>query len=34
MASLKPGQVVDVTFVGADGTAQSSSTTLVATPNA
>ena len=34
MASLKPGQVVDVTFVSADGTAQSSSTTLVATPNA
>src|SRR3954470_4022458 len=34
MASLAPGQVVDVTFVGPDGTEQSSRTTLAAAPSA
>jgi S1-C subfamily serine protease len=34
MASLRPGQVVDVTFVDLDGAARSSSTTLAAAPTA
>jgi S1-C subfamily serine protease len=34
MASLAPGQVVDLTFVDLDGTARSSSTTLAAAPTA
>jgi S1-C subfamily serine protease len=34
MAQLAPGQVVDVTFAGPDGSPQSSSTTLAAVPTA
>jgi S1-C subfamily serine protease len=34
MASLAPGQVVDITYAGPDGTPQSSRTTLAVAPNA